>query len=71
MLCACHIRLHAPLFLQGCVNLTAAVLFMHRWGHHTEFAVGLDWSVLKEGLLASAGWDETVGIWHFMDPHGP
>jgi len=37
---------------------------MRRWEHHTEFAVGLDASSLVDGLLASAGWDETVHIWH-------
>lgn len=25
------------------------------WDHHTEFAVGLDWSTLVEGLLARCG----------------
>lgn len=34
------------------------------WDHHTEFAVGLDWSVLEAGVLASAGWDEQVAVWH-------
>ncbi len=34
------------------------------WEHHTEFAVGLDWSMLVDGLLASAGWDEQVAVWH-------
>ncbi|CAL9015656.1 unnamed protein product [Prunus brigantina] len=29
-----------------------------RYDHHTEFAVGVDMSVLVEGLLASTGWDE-------------
>lgn len=28
------------------------------WDHHTEFAVGLDWSTLVEGLLAR--WDRTA-----------
>jgi peroxin-7 len=27
------------------------------WGHHTEFAVGLDFSVMREGVMASCGWD--------------
>ncbi|KAK3007217.1 hypothetical protein RJ639_017503 [Escallonia herrerae] len=31
-----------------------------RYDHHTEFAVGVDMSVLVEGLLASTGWDELV-----------
>jgi len=40
-----------------------------RYDHHTEFAVGIDISVLVEGLLASTGWDETVYVWqHGMDP---
>ncbi len=34
------------------------------WEHHTEFAVGLDWSVLQSGVLGSAGWDEQVAVWH-------
>lgn len=37
-----------------------------RYDHHTEFAVGVDMSVLVEGLLASTGWDEMVYVW----PHG-
>lgn len=34
-----------------------------RWGHHTEFAVGLDASCLREGLLGSCGWDEMAYVW--------
>lgn len=37
---------------------------LNTWEHHSEFAVGLDWSVLREGLMASAGWDESAWIWH-------
>lgn len=36
---------------------------LRTWDHHTEFAVGLDFSVLREGLMASAGWDEWVCVW--------
>ncbi|KAL2938830.1 Peroxisome biogenesis protein 7 [Bienertia sinuspersici] len=40
-----------------------------KYDHHTEFAVGIDMSVLVEGLLASTGWDETVYVWqHGTDP---
>ena len=40
-----------------------------RYDHHTEFAVGVDMSVLVEGLLASTGWDELVYVWqHGTDP---
>ncbi|GAB4827202.1 peroxisomal targeting signal 2 receptor [Ancistrocladus abbreviatus] len=43
-----------------------------RYDHHTEFAVGIDMSVLVEGLLASTGWDELVYVWqHGMDPRAP
>ena len=41
---------------------------MRSWEHHTEFAVGLDFSVLREGLMASAGWDESVWLWHQAEP---
>ena len=34
------------------------------WDHHTEFAVGLDFSSLLEGMLASCGWDEMCHVWH-------
>ncbi|KAM7263161.1 hypothetical protein ACFE04_000844 [Oxalis oulophora] len=34
-----------------------------KYDHHTEFAVGIDMSVLVEGLLASTGWDELVYVW--------
>lgn len=36
---------------------------LRHWDHHTEFAVGLDFSVLSEGMLASCGWDEMVHVW--------
>lgn len=38
------------------------------WEHHSEFAVGLDFSMLREGLMASAGWDESVWLWHQNEP---
>lgn len=34
------------------------------WDHHSEFAVGLDFSTLSEGMLASCGWDEMVHVWN-------
>ncbi|KAL9227855.1 hypothetical protein vseg_003498 [Gypsophila vaccaria] len=43
-----------------------------RYDPHTEFAVGIDMSVLVEGLLASMGWDEMVYVWkHGTDPRAP
>mmetsp|Transcript_26304 Transcript_26304/g.36345 ORF Transcript_26304/g.36345 Transcript_26304/m.36345 type:complete len:318 (+) Transcript_26304:1-954(+) len=45
---------------------------LQRWGHHTEFVVGLDVSSLTEGLVASTGWDEMVYVWRQdMDPSAP
>lgn len=38
---------------------------MRTWGHHTEFAVGLEFNVHIDGQLASAGWDEVVAIWDY------
>jgi peroxin-7 len=34
------------------------------WSHHTEFAVGLDWDVLTDGMVASCGWDACMYTWH-------
>lgn len=33
------------------------------WGHHTEFAVGIDWDVLTAGQIASCGWDALIFTW--------
>jgi peroxin-7 len=44
---------------------------LNRWGHHTEFAVGLDTSCLVEGLVASCGWDEMVHAWNTVDGSPP
>lgn len=41
---------------------------LQSWGHHQEFCVGLDWSMLTEGLLASTGWDLTAWLFHIKDP---
>ena len=42
------------------------------WAHHTEFAVGLDFSTLAEGVMASVGWDEMAFVWHQNgDPRSP
>ncbi len=31
---------------------------LRNWDHHTEFAVGIDFSTLVDGQVASTGWDE-------------
>ena len=36
---------------------------MQVWEHHTEFALGLDFSSLAEGLMASTGFDEHAFVW--------
>ena len=40
-----------------------------RLEQHTEFVLGVDYSTLVDGLMASTGWDESVFVWqHGMDP---
>ena len=67
---------HAETLLASCsYDMTVKLWDIHNpqapllrsWGHHTEFAVGLDFNVLKEGVMASAGWDEQVAVWHQND----
>ena len=43
-------------------------LQVRSWEHHSEFACGLDFSMLQEGLMASAGWDESAWLWHQSEP---
>jgi len=37
---------------------------LRSWDHHSEFAIGLDFSLQHEGLMASTGWDEWTYVWH-------
>lgn len=32
-------------------------------GAHTEFVVGVGWSLYEEGVVASCGWDQEVHLW--------
>lgn len=43
------------------------------WNHHTEFAVGLDFSTLVRGRMASCGWDDAAFVWSVdgADPRAP
>ena len=68
---------HARSFLVSCsYDMTVCAwdymvedALIGRYDHHTEFAVGVDMSVLVEGLMASTGWDELVYVWqHGTDP---
>lgn len=46
-----------------------SIMVLQVWDQHTEFAVGLDWSSLSEGMLASTGWDGQAFVWHMRsDP---
>jgi len=40
---------------------------MNRFDHHTEFAVGLDFNMHQEGVLASASWDKSVSVFRIDD----
>ncbi|GAA5866827.1 hypothetical protein JCM8547_003576 [Rhodosporidiobolus lusitaniae] len=33
------------------------------WDRHTEFVVGVGWSLYEEGVVASCGWDGEVMLW--------
>lgn len=70
---------HAESVLASCAYDMSVKLWDYRapedallrsWDHHTEFAIGLDFSLLREGLMASAGWDEWTCVWHQSAP-GP
>uniref|UniRef100_A0A7S0V849 Peroxin-7 n=1 Tax=Polytomella parva TaxID=51329 RepID=A0A7S0V849_9CHLO len=60
-----------PLLLSCSYDMTVKLWDVHSgqcmpinsWGRHTEFALGIDFSVLREGRVASTGWDENVFVW--------
>ena len=43
---------------------------MNRFNQHTEFVVGLDFSMHQEGVLATASWDKSVSIFRIEDAPG-
>lgn len=34
------------------------------WDHHTEFAIGIDFSIHEPGVVGSVGWDGQLYMWH-------
>jgi peroxin-7 len=40
---------------------------MNRFDHHSEFVVGLDFSMHQEGRLAAASWDKNVSMFSIDD----
>ena len=44
---------------------------MARYGHHSEFVVGLDFSMFQPGLIASGSWDGNTAMWNTMGPGPP
>lgn len=63
---------HNPSILCSCAyDMTVCIwnfmapenALISRLDHHTEFALGLDLSLLTEGLMASCAWDEKVFVW--------
>jgi hypothetical protein len=37
---------------------------LQQYNHHSEFVLGLEWSLFQEGVLASCGWDSWMHVWH-------
>ena len=45
---------------------------MNRFDNHSEFVVGLDFSLFQEGQLATASWDKSVAVYRIDDnPKSP
>jgi hypothetical protein len=40
---------------------------MNRFDMHSEFVVGLDFSMFREGQFATASWDKTVAVLRIDD----
>eukprot|EP00928_Gymnodinium_smaydae_P066880 TRINITY_DN49841_c0_g1_i1.p1 TRINITY_DN49841_c0_g1~~TRINITY_DN49841_c0_g1_i1.p1 ORF type:complete len:333 (-),score=62.59 TRINITY_DN49841_c0_g1_i1:429-1427(-) len=44
-------------------DLNMASMVQH-FDHHSEFVLGVDYSLFEENLLATAAWDRTVCVWN-------
>ena len=40
---------------------------MNRFDHHSEFVVGVDFSLFKERSIATASWDKSVSTFRIDD----
>jgi len=47
-----------------CEGLPLSRLWCDRYDHHTEFVVGVEFSLFQPGLVASCGWDNLLYCWH-------
>jgi len=43
--------------------VTATHRPQHQYNHHSEFVLGVEWSLFEEGVLASCGWDGWLHVW--------
>lgn len=44
---------------------------IQHFDHHSEFVLGVDWSLFEENVLATASWDRTVCVWNCMQGSPP
>lgn len=44
---------------------------VQHFDHHTEFVLGVDWSLFEENLLATTAWDRTTCVWNAMRGRPP
>lgn len=47
-------------------NMAGAPAFKHE--HHSEFVIGVDFSIFEEKQIASCGWDGKVAVWEYDAP---
>lgn len=51
-----------------CLWDTSANEITRRFDHHSEFVVGIDWSLFEENVLATTSWDRSVCAWNVTSP---
>ena len=40
---------------------------MNKFDHHSEFVVGVDFNMFREGYFGTASWDKSVGVMKIDD----